>query len=444
MICLLKNILLLYCFLCFENSLSAQNIIFKNDLGNQPLMFLDTSFFITGQNIKVVIGPRIKDTKNTIFFNKHFLISNTVIDSFWIKGSYLQYLSVENSKFTKPIEIDSTDFDTLEIKGSIISNPLIIRNCIIQNLFLLDNNYSGRINFINCSIQNFDASHSKFPISISFLNCNFQNLVCTNSKFEQDLIIQSSSLLNSLNLDSSIFEKKISVTQITTSQNTVFSFNNISLPDTFDFSNNPSISSQINLTKVKAVSEKKCILFLQGTDISKLNLQYVYFILMFPDSTSNDEKHVIYENLLQNLKQNSLEESFKLLDIDYHRFKIKSSFLGSLWWWIPEYWSNYGYNPEYIFSRTFLFLVFFIIINFFALNQLCKVYSPLKIPTYYRKYSLNRLWFTCIYTFSIFFTLSLKFDKIKFSFKVATIYILLMHIIGIICLAYLANFVIQK
>ena len=56
----------------------------------------------------------------------------------------------------------------------------------------------------------------------------------------------------------------------------------------------------------------------------------------------------------------------------------------------------------------------------------------------------NRLWYSFVYTTNIFFRFTLNMDELKYSQKKGVIYLLLVYLIGIICIAYLANFVIQK
>jgi len=61
----------------------------------------------------------------------------------------------------------------------------------------------------------------------------------------------------------------------------------------------------------------------------------------------------------------------------------------------------------------------------------------------YRLYR-RRLWYSFTYTATIFFLLSLKVEKIKFKNKRGVLYLMLIYLAGILCLAYMANYIIQK
>jgi hypothetical protein len=71
-------------FDCFLEGVKSQDIIFRNT-SESPMYFLDTTFFVDHQDLKVVIGSLRKLRQNTIFFNHAFEITNSNIDSFYLK-----------------------------------------------------------------------------------------------------------------------------------------------------------------------------------------------------------------------------------------------------------------------------------------------------------------------------------------------------------------------
>lgn len=71
-----------------------------------------------------------------------------------------------------------------------------------------------------------------------------------------------------------------------------------------------------------------------------------------------------------------------------------------------------------------------------------KVYTVENIPPSLK--ILATVWFSFIYTSTVFFRLTLKIENIKFEKKLGTTYLILMYTVGLICLAYMANFVLQK
>jgi hypothetical protein len=235
-----------------------------------------------------------------------------------------------------------------------------------------------------------------------------------------------------------------------------------------DFSENPSLKCIINLTTANFGDSTRYDaksgeyknphqIFLYRTDISKFRLDYFHFRLLLPDSTlsptyqtrrekiSKDEKDAIYESLLNNFKLSGQDESYKRLDIEYQAFQWDQSWA---WWlkWVPLVWWNYGYDKEYIFIWITGLLLIFTFINFYLLDYLNNfIYKIEEIPDDTSKASLReRIWYSAIYTANIFFRLTLETGNIKFRKVFPTIYFLFIYVMGILCLGYLANFILQK
>ncbi|WP_229747238.1 hypothetical protein, partial [Mucilaginibacter galii] len=56
----------------------------------------------------------------------------------------------------------------------------------------------------------------------------------------------------------------------------------------------------------------------------------------------------------------------------------------------------------------------------------------------------KRLWYAFVYTCSTFFRLTLKMEKIKFSNWKGCVYLITVYVFGLITLAYLANYILNK
>lgn len=433
-------------FAFFSSNLKAQDIDFRNTSGNVTLAYLDTIISVHNRTLKVYIGAETKKPQNTIFFNKPFLFEKSAFDSFYIKSSFIQHMIIGNSSFRFPVMIDSTEFDTLFIEHSAFIHPLYIRNTSIRHFKFNQNTFQGRITFVNCSFGSFWMEKSVLLVNVDFINCSFENISFKGSSFKENLHLSGASISGPVNFDSGYFAKTLLLSSLKTFPGTEFSFINTTLPDTLNLSDNISLSKNVDLTKVKRNhdAKRKCSLILFKTDVSKILLDYSFFKLTFPSSLTIDERETIYQGLLQSFKEKAYQESYKLLDIEYKRFQSKNGTLGFLWW-VPEYWWNFGYNREYVFYWVFWSLLIFTFINFFALNWLLNsVYTVGNIPLYYRKYNASRLWYSFVYSAVIFFSFSLKIDKINFKNKFGSLYLMFIYILGLICIAYMANFVIQK
>lgn len=275
------------------------------------------------------------------------------------------------------------------------------------------------------------------------------------------------------------FTKSVDFSGLNLSEKTEFSFIGARFIDTINFSYNPKIFNEIDFTvanfndwdykrKHVKLENKPCYINLYRTDISKLRLDYIHFKLYFSNKqeglvddsgVSEDEKNMIYEALLNNFKLHGQLESYKLLDIEYQRFKLDNS-NHSFYKWLLKYWWNYGYNKEYIFRWTFGLLFFFSIINMFFINNLnLKIYKiesmPSDIPGLIRikniasitanfNYLIKRFWYSLVYTSAIFFKITLKIENFRFGHIAGTIYLIVIYSSGLLCIAYMANFIIQK
>ena len=189
---------------------------------------------------------------------------------------------------------------------------------------------------------------------------------------------------------------------------------------------------------------KKCKLYINMDNISRLDIDYRYFTMNVDYSESNSSE-ASFEKLLNNFKSKGELENYRLLDIDYQRYKIKVTSFGYFLWWIPEYWNNYGYNKEWVFGWTFLLVLIFTTINYFWFQRLnANVYNISNIPLFTKLSFGKRLWYSFFYTSIIFFKFSLKIENLNTKKVGGITYIMFIYTLGLICLAYMASFVLEK
>ncbi len=292
------------------------------------------------------------------------------------------------------------------------------------------------------------------------------------------------------------FKKKIILRNVYVNQNVRFDFNNSVLPDTIDLSNNPVLSlelrSTMDFTLADSLNDTKNIqqvnywqelnrlikfyfyphaisfesnrihwINLYNTDVSRIKIDYTHFKLYFKDidrqdtlsrDLSDDTKASIYEQLLKDFKDRGQTDSYEKLDIEYRWFKgnnnpLLTGFID--WWW------RFGYEKWRIFLHSFIIILFFSLINFFLMHKLNDrnngVYQIDLVPEFLPfKYSensvyriLRRLWFSLVYTSIIFFLLTFKIEKINFA-KPISIWIMFIYTIGLICVGFIANLILQK
>lgn len=361
----------------------------------------------------------------------------------------------QNLEFSQPLQI----FDCSFVKAVSFSQTLFKRSVVFESTDF--NSYAG---FLSCKFIGFtDFKTCQFKQGVSFSNSDFRRAAWFDrAEFHSDADFATAH-----------FSDYASFKYLNLTKNSYFNFSGAILPHNLDFSFNKILPNGIDLTKCSFLdsthySSKEDMYFaphyisLYKSDISKFHLDYIHFRLV-TDSFASDEllrnKSKIpyeevtgmYEALLNNFKTRGQLESYKLCDIEYQQYKLKHSSVAFL---APVYlyWWNFGYNKEYVFVWTAFFILLFTFINFFCLGYLQQVYALEKlgdVPVFSKRRfsvrdSLRRSWQSFVYAATIFFRLTLKVDDMDYRRVPGVIYIFLMYTIGIVCLAYMANYVIQK
>lgn len=404
-------------------------------------------------------------------FNKEANFSGT---NFYVPTMFNLSKFLQNSYFMSSVFHAGADFhDTKFIKDVNFSDAAFKGEVGFRNTVFSGNTTFSGVTFSSGIGDPFDKQSGERVTfsSASFLKtADFSNATFSNYVFFQDTKFSNVAAFNNMHVKDS----------------TLFSFNGAILPDTLCFENIQFIKNDIDLTAAdfrdsvvpyfqkgevlnkwpltlrfkdsviahsKFKRNRKCNIFLFNVDISKFHIDYIHFKLLFTDPSPSghyiiptDEREGIYESLLKNFKDRGQNESYKLLDIEYREFKWSIAPIYIRWWgFLDKWWWNYGYNKEWVFLWAIGFLFLFSIITFTKINYLNKeVYVIENIPFISSVSTGRRIWYSIIYTCSLFFRLTLKLDKIKYTHILWTIYIFIVYLSGIICIAYMANFVLQR
>jgi uncharacterized protein YjbI with pentapeptide repeats len=371
---------------------------------------------------------------------------NTIFDSEAVFDSskFSDWSSFNDATFYSLSSFFNVDFKTGKPDMSGLAD------CNFINTQFYDSAFFGSSKFHltdinNAQFYNYASFYSsRFDTSAFFMNTRF-----VNATFSRDTIS------GMIYFDSARMGKKCYFSDLNFGNKGGLSFYKTILPDTLDFYYNNAIPGIINLTEANFTDSayfkgakagyKKHNIDLYKTDISKFKLDYIHFRLYFDprDEMSNEDKEIVYEGLLTNFKTNGQEESYKLLDIEYRQFRWNNSWASFLPC-IPYYWNHFGYDKQFIFLWTFIFVIVFTLVTLFMIEYLNdEVYKVEGIPPSFKNFS-SRLWYSFIYTSSVFFRLTLKIENINFEKRSGTVYLIVMYTLGLICLAYMANFVLQK
>jgi hypothetical protein len=359
--------------------------------------------------------------------------------------------------------LDGADFTLAEFRGEAgFSSASFYAPSYYDNTV-----FNKDVSFLSARFQKdvyFRKTH--FHGSVSFLQAEFHDTAnFSGTTFPKDVDFSHLNLRGKISFQQATFCNYADFSQITFSDSAYLLFQKATLPDTLNFSGNPKINNEIdlsaaNLTEIshndslKGKSYKKHYIFLYKTDISKFHFDYTHFKLLFTDPTTGleipvDEKEAMYEQALKNFQDRGQQVSYKLLDVEYQNFLWERSGFKMIGW-VPRLWWNYGYDKQNVFYWTAFLLALFTFINFFLLNYLNdNVYEVENIPKpVITKFTLrdiaSRAWYGFIYTVSIFFRVSLDVTKIKYHKIGGTILVLIIYLLGLVCLAYMANFVLQR
>lgn len=363
-------------------------------------------------------------------------------------------------RLTYPMQSDNS------AAGNIIDSSIIMENLEIDTALDYSNHdFAGAVIFTNVV----------FKAPISFRNVHFRKAALfrgatfkesadfTGATFDSIIDFSHSKLYGKFSLSSSQIRGGLSLVET-------------ALPDTLDFSYVTVRGTRVDMTLTKPtktpvasrrVFAKTCLLNLIGTDMSYIKINMNNFALYFPErnvfatdeiSDTNiinyDEKISLYETLLGKLRNDGFLESYKILDIEYHRFKYANQGLWDryivdncqfIWW-------NYGYDQRRVIYWTLALLVFFTFVNLMFYPQLDKsVYSIpfLDYASFARNedqlYSFRYLVHACAYTGIVF--LGIKMDLNKFRNGAARnhpglfAYLMLIYGIGLVCVGFIVNII---
>jgi len=451
----------------FQNTSNFSRSQFQDKTDFSDSQFQDTASFSDSQFKRIVdfSGSRFKsiaDFSNAKFQNTaSFIRSRFYKEESFIKSQFKKEVDFSHSKFLNDANFSSsqfqnfTDFSYVSFQEKVNFDSTSFRKEVnFSDLFISDSTF-------------FDFSSSKLPDLINFSNNRIihNDIDFTTANFGQSkLYTISGRKWHYINLyNSDIAKIKIDYQHF---RLCFYSLNGIQEDD------NSNLAIEVSPFQDFFVYDKKRYSFTDTSLVQQLleirnfqdYLKQIFpsgkmtdtvvrsFLLFcienrkFPNALSNDEIISTYERVLKRFDANGQKLSYEALDVEYKDFK-NGRFI------FPHIWYCYGYHKEWIFEWTVGFLLFFTIITYFFIDRLNGtrnqngvyfiVKSPPAIQSKIFSSKLSRLWYSFIYTSTIFFLFSLKIENINFK-KTGVLYVMLVYFVGLICLGYIANFVLQK
>lgn len=211
--------------------------------------------------------------------------------------------------------------------------------------------------------------------------------------------------------------------------------------DQVEFVNCRNLTDKINVGFLN--ESEPCKLRIVNSDFNNIDIIWNNSLKLDFDST--DQPDIIkntFENLLSKYKQESKEDSYQIVDLQY-----KSRMQGSLFHFIDRLWWNHGYGKYRVFLWTAVLLTIFMIFNFLFWNGIHATYTIVEYDcaqSNKHKVFLVKSKAVLLYTVFIFFSLRVDFEKLKTSSPLSYItWFFFQYLTGIFCLLFIVKAVIQ-
>ncbi len=362
------------------------------------------------QNLKNEILIQYSNFKKKLSFTEHTFSKFVIADSKFEEVNINQievnhYLAIARSIFNGNCHIDNSSYKKFDFQ---------------------DNTFKRRLRFNTVDFESKARFSSvKFDSKVFFTNCNIESASFHGSSFGEELVFRNINIKNIIDLTGVIPNK----------------------------------------------NNKHCYLTIVETPLDKIKFNYGYFKIKLPEIKTNHDfaKSIrLYEDYIQKFENEKEEYSLELLKKEYIEFKLTKNprlgsfglLFGKILVFSKKYWNDFGYDRSLIWQNTFLLFISIFIINFLFLDFFIKqVYClPELLDSYTNsmtnrhKRNLSNILTTVFqkskicffYTAFLFFGLKLKIENLNFNYQLAIFFILAQYVIGIVCLAYLANMVIAN
>ena len=305
--------------------------------------------------------------------------------------------------------------------------------------------------------EDFNIINTNCNKKISFLNTKFlKSFTLLNSVFGSDVDFENAIFRNSLRIQNVRFRGNVNMSSSEFYGETriVFSI----LPDTLDLrglkldSLNGKLDFRYCILDTLEKKPKKCVVLVNGTDLSKLVLPAHLFTIemsiykLYNDRMKKDAMTNVYEQLIKQSRELGFMDSVEGWDIEYQRKinNINYGILGTLLNIVNQYWWNFGYNKSRILWLWLpLLYVIFSTINYFVLDWMVKrVYyddefgknyklTYAKVNTVY-----ERIAYSLFYTAAIYFNFRLRHEAVNYKNLGGLIYLYLIYVTGTINVAF--------
>ena len=303
--------------------------------------------------------------------------------------------------------------------------------------------------------------HAHFGSEAHFSRTKFKSKTYfTNARFDSLAYFGDSHFDSLVNFGGTQFLTKLNFEHAKVKGHMIFDF--AGLPDTLDVWM-AEISGEMDFTYAQLREGKDyCLLIANNTNIDNLVLDYRLFKVYFPpeDSLIKSAKEKVYNDLLMMQERHNFKDGYEKLYVEYMEFITGNSLTHQF----RKHWNNYGYKKEWILRNTVVLLMLFFIPTLLSFRFLItEVYCPKSLVGLKEKLSakpedmgvvkqlLGTVVYAFYYTVIIFFGLKMELENFTVSGnyktfnplkKLGVAFIIATFLVGLLCTAYLANFII--
>ncbi|UTW62150.1 hypothetical protein KFE98_19415 [bacterium SCSIO 12741] len=440
-------------------SFAQENFILRDSIEDYAEIRLEKQDFnqvFVKLNILNELFLKSVKVKDTALFYGNSIGSNFRIDTLEAQNLIIQYSEswksyLEQLRIENKVDISGIEGKSIEVHELFAGGEFNLSENYVMDLYLRRSTVEKRFMcFGNEVIGDFYLDRLHFHSNAEF----------TLNEVDSSLIMIDCDFSTSPNLS---FDG-LAAQQLT--------LRDCQLPDTLTLKD-LVIENQIDLSQNNVIGERNtpCVLVIDESVIGKLKLRYSNFQLLIPEELSSvqfEQYSYLFETLLSDHQEYGFMASYETLDKDYQRFKLSQNpndsklvqSIGKILSLLNEYWNGYGYEKERIWFNSFFLIFLFGLINWILFPFLISEVYPIKAIAE----SNNRLvaqkinrsqnvkhfflmrnpYMVFFYTCLIFFGLKISVENLKFDHKISVVYILLQYTMGLICLAYMANFVISS
>ena len=379
----------------------------------------------------------------------------------FVLARFGSYASFYNAQFDSLADFNVTQFDSL-VRFGLVK--------FTSESYFIDAQFHSRVSFYNARFGSRSSFYNaRFDSRADFRDTQFDSLAeFSSAQFDSRADFNHTQFDSRADFRDTQFDSRADFSHA--SFNGITDFSSTTLPDTLYFNKVKNIAKEIDFTFSIIDSTKRvCKIDLVDTEISKIKLRYNRFQLIFPDTTYNyEQKSNVYEQLLKVQEKHGFRSSLEKLDKEYKEFQYLENPKNEDWVtlklnqianFIQKNWWDYGYDKARVIWWTIGLLLFFFILNSVIFDYLLnEVYTIDQIKEVNRKqkfilfrlysvqykfdYHYTRFWLPFYYTCLIFFGLRMSVEKFKFSKNLGVAYLFIQYVMGLVCLAYIANFII--